>query len=129
MRRMLFATAALLIFTSVLRAQHGTAPNGYYPMNYHGDTWTGAVTSVNDQTREITLAYTKGDKTEAFTGVLKAGLKAKRTDGSEVELKPSDFPIGTRLVVYYTPQTKKVEGQKVTTYEIFAFTAAPKESK
>jgi len=129
MGKTLFATWALLIFAAVLLAQHGTARNGYYPMNYHGDTWTGTVTSVNDQTRELTLTYTKGDKTEEFTGVLKAGLKAKRTDGSEAELKPSDFPIGTRLLVYYTPQTKKVEGQKVKTYEIFAFTAAPKESQ
>ena len=129
MRAVLFVTGVLLIFAGVLQAQHGTAPDGYYPLGYSGDKWTGAVTSVNDDTREITLTYTKGDKTETFTGVLKTGIKVKRRDGTETEWKPSDIPIGTRIAVYYMAQTKRVEGQKVKFYEIFQFTSAPKESK
>jgi hypothetical protein len=127
--KMPMATVVALFLSAAAPAQHGTAGNGYFPMGYAGDTWTGTVTDTNDETREIKLTYTKGDKTESFTGVLKTGLKAKRNDGSETEWKPSDIPIGTRIVVYYMAQTKKVEGQKVKFYEIFAFTSAPKDSK
>ncbi|HKV05345.1 MAG TPA: hypothetical protein VJO53_09595 [Candidatus Acidoferrales bacterium] len=124
----LLITAALVVSAPAL-AQHGSARDGYYPLGYVGDTWTGTVTSTNDDTREITLTYTKGDKTESFTGVLQSGLKAKRRDGSETEWKPSDIPLGTRIVVYYMAQTKKVEGRKVKFYEIFRFTSVPKDSK
>ena len=129
MRKPLFATGVLLLLAASLHAQHGTASSGYFPPGYSGDTWTGTVTSTNNDTREITLTYTKGDKTETFTGVLKTGLKATRRDGTQTEWKPSDIPIGTRVVVYYMAQTKKVEGRKVKYYEIFEFTSAPKDSK
>jgi hypothetical protein len=93
----------VLSVSGIAWAQHGTAPGGYYPMGYQGDTWTGTVTAANDNTREITLSYTKGDKTETFTGVLQAGFSLKTKDGSMREAKPSDIPIGMRLVVYYKP--------------------------
>jgi opacity protein-like surface antigen len=120
---------AFLLLAACAQAQHGTAGNGYFPPGYSGDTWTGTVTSANDDTREITLTYVKGDKQETFTGVLKAGLKATRRDGSQTEWKPSDIPIGSRIIVYYMAQSKKVEGKKVKYYEIFQFTSAPKDSK
>jgi len=129
MRRLLFVTGALLFLTATAQAQHGSAGSGYFPQGYSGDTWTGTVTGTNDDTREITLTYTKGEKTEIFTGLLKTGLKATRRDGTPTEWKPSDIPVGTRIVVYYMAQTKKVDGKKVKYYEIFEFTSAPKESK
>jgi hypothetical protein len=128
--RILFlAIGPLLLFAATLQGQHGTASSGYFPLGYAGDTWTGTVTSANDDTREITLTYTKGDKTETFTGVLEKGLKATRRDATQTEWKPSDIPIGTRIVVYYMAKTKKVEGVKAKYYEIFQFTSAPKDSK
>ena len=29
---------AFLFLAGAAQAQHGTAPGGYYPLNYHGDT-------------------------------------------------------------------------------------------
>jgi hypothetical protein len=63
-------------------AQLGTAPNDYDPPGYSGNTWSGEVTSRNDETREITLTYAKGSKTDIFTGVLQEGYKVKRKDGT-----------------------------------------------
>jgi hypothetical protein len=118
--------ATLLLALGAYAAQHGTAPSGYYQPNYFGDTWTGTVVSTNDQTREITLAYTtKKGKTETFTGVLQKDYKIRFKDGSVRQLKPSYIPVGTRLVVYYIPRTKKLNGRKIKTYEIFRFTKAP----
>jgi hypothetical protein len=117
---------ATVIFALGARgAQHGTAPPGYYSPGYFGDTWTGTVTSTNNQTREITLSYTEKGKTETFTGVLQQGYKIPLKDGSSRELKPSHIPIGTRLVVYYITRTQKVNGHKTKTYEIFRITTAP----
>jgi hypothetical protein len=113
---------AFLFLAGVAQAQHGTAPGGYYPLNYHGDTWTGTVTAVSDQTREIVLSYSDKDKTEVFTGLLQAGYKIKLKNGSMKELKPSDIPIGAQLFVYYTVDVKKVDGKRVKTYEIFKLT-------
>ena len=127
--KILLPIAAALVFSAAAPAQHGTAPSGYYPFGYVGDTWTGTVTSTNDETREITLTYTRGDKTDTFTGALKAGLAAKRKDGSHTGIKPSEIPVGTRLIVCYMPQTKKMQGQKVKTYEIFQYALAPTDQR
>jgi len=68
------------------------------------------------------LSYPDKDKTETFTALLQAGYKIKLKDGSMKELKPSDIPIGTQLIVYYTVDVKKVDGKKVKTYEVFKLT-------
>jgi hypothetical protein len=129
MKKLILTVAIVLLASCVLEAQHGSAPNDYYPPGYSGDTWTGVVTSVDDHSREITLTYTKGDKTETFTGILKQGYKVKSKDGSEVELKPSEIPTGVRLTVFYSTQTKKVDGNKVKVYEIFRLKQLPEEKK
>src|SRR5256885_16752221 len=99
MRHIVFA-ACLLLVAGGLHAQHGTAPNGYFPMGYAGDTWSGEVSAVNDANREITLVYNSSKKTETFVGVLQQGYKVKLKDGSLAELKVSMIPIGRRLRVY-----------------------------
>lgn len=123
MQKLLLAVALVLLWSGLLLGQHGTAPSGYYPFGYHGDTWTGELTAQNDTTREITLQYTnkKKNKVETFTGVLADNLKTKHEDGSVHMLKPSDIPVGTRLKVYYMPKTKKVDGKKTKLYEILRF--------
>jgi len=35
----------LAAFISLMIGSHGTASDGYFPMGYSGDTWTGAVRS------------------------------------------------------------------------------------
>src|SRR5436309_14036037 len=129
MKRILLATLILITMFGVARAQHGTAPNGYYPMGYHGDIWTGEVTAVNAANREITLTYVKGEKRESFVGVLPEGYKVKLKDGSDHELKVSEIPIGARVTVYYLAKSRKVEGKKTNFYEIFRLTTAPRASK
>ena len=121
MTRLQFACCLLLALASPGFAQHGEAPNGYYPPGYGGDTWTGEVTATNDATREITLMYTKGSKTETFTGVLREGYKVKLKDGTPHDLKPSEIAPGTRIKVFYSQKTKKDADKKVKYYEIFQF--------
>jgi hypothetical protein len=128
MRHTLFA-ACLLLMAGILHAQHGTAPNGYFPMGYAGDTWTGDVSAVNDANREITLVYNNSKKTETFVGVLQQGYKVKlEKDGSLAELKVSTIPIGTRLRVYYVAKDRKVNGQKEKFYEIFRMDFPPTQN-
>lgn len=119
MAKVILAIGLVLVIGATAHGQHGSAPAGYYPPTYAGDTWTGIVTSVSDQSREITLTYANKDKTETFIGILQAGYKINLKDGSTRELKPSNIPIGAHLIVYYTAATKKVDGKKIKTYEIF----------
>jgi len=103
-----------------VKAQHGTAGNGYYPPGYEGDTWSGDVTATDDTTRMVTLTYSNKKKTETFTGVLQEGCcKVKMSDGTIQELKPSQLSPGRRIMVYYIPKTTKAEGKKTTVNEIF----------
>ena len=125
MRDTVFAVCLFLV-AGTLHAQHGTAPNGYFPMGYNGDTWTGEVSTVNDHNREITLVYTGGKSTETFVGVLQQGYKVKLKDGGLAELNVSMIPIGTQLRVYYTAKDRKVNGHKEKFYEIFRMDLPPK---
>jgi len=118
-KRALLTTMFLMSFCIAVFGQHGTAGDGYFPMGYSGDTWTGEVVSTNDTTREITLTYTNGKKSETFTGVLKDNFQVKMKDGSMKELNPSGIPKGARITVFYQAKTKKVDGNKVKYYEIF----------
>jgi hypothetical protein len=119
-RRALLATIFLMTFCIPVFAQHGSAGTGYFPLGYAGDTWSGEVVSSSDTTREITLTYTNGKKSETFTGVLIDNYRVKsQQDGSMIELKPSDIPKGARIIVFYQAKTKKANGNKVKYYEIF----------
>ena len=128
MRHRVFAAFFVFILAGSLHAQHGSAPDGYFPMGYAGDTWTGEVSAVNDANREITLVYKSSKKTETFVGVLQQGYKVKLKDGSLTELKVSTIPAGTRLKVYYMAKDRKVNGQKEKFYEIFRVAFQPAES-
>ena len=125
MKNIVIGVAFCMLVPIAGRAQHGTAENGYWPMGFNGDTWTGVVSSTNDETREITLTYTKQDKTETFVGVLLDGYKVKAKDGTPHELKVSEIPRGMRVKTYYIERSRKVEGKKVKFNEIFRLTSAP----
>jgi hypothetical protein len=128
MRHMVCVAFLLFLAVGGLQAQHGSAPNGYFPMGYAGDTWTGEVSAVDDASREITLVYKSSKNTETFVGVLQQGYKVKLKDGSLAELKVSTIPIGTRLRAYYMAKNRKVNGQKEKFYEIFRTEFPPPES-
>ena len=118
-KRAMLTTVLLMTFCIAVFGQHGTAPNGCYPPGYSMDTWTGEVVSTNDTTREITLTYTNGKKSETFTGVLKDNFQVKMKDGSMKELNPSGIPKSARITVFYQAKTRKVDSNKVKYYEIF----------
>lgn len=122
MKRILLTAMFLIVFHSALWGQHGSAPNGYCPMGYAGDTWTGEIVSTDDTTREITLVYKSEKKSETFTAVLKDNFQVKMKDGSMKELKPSGISKRARITVFYQAKTKKVNGNKVKYYEIFDIT-------
>jgi hypothetical protein len=118
-KRAVLTTMFLMTACIAAFGQHGTAPAGYYPVGYAMDIWTGEVVSTDDTTREITLTYTNGKKSETFTGVLKDKFEVKMKDGSMKELNPSGIPKGARITVFYQAKTRKVGGNKVKFFEIF----------
>ena len=118
-RSVFFTGAFLLLAIVAASAQHGSAPPGYYPMGYAGDTFTGTITAVNPDTRELTLTYSKGEKTENFVGVLKPGYRVNGPNGKPMELQMSDIPVGVKVTAYYMAKSRKVDGKKTRYYEIF----------
>jgi hypothetical protein len=98
--------------------QKGTAEPDYYPQNYSGDTWTGIVTAVNEETREFTLTFKKNDKADTFVGVLPKGFTHKMADGTDREIKLADL-MGMQLRVYYMSKTRKVNDQKIKYNDVF----------
>jgi hypothetical protein len=111
----------ILLSAGTAKAQHGTAEAGYYPRGYHGDTWSGIVVSANEDTREITLEFKKGDKVQRFVGVPEKDYQVKA--GQVRPLKMSDIPLGHTIKVWYIDDTKKVDGKKVTVNTIILIDA------
>ncbi len=115
MRRML---AFVLVTAAVLVAQDGTAPNGYYPYFFHGNTFTGVV--VDGPSDVLTLQYTKKGKTKTFTGRLRQDCQIKKANGELINVKASDVTRGDTVEAYYWVTTTKVNDQKVKEYQIIA---------
>ena len=121
MKRTVLILSLFLGLGTLAPAQHRTAPTGYYPDCYQGDIWTGALSAVDDEKREIVLTYVdpKQNKTETFVGVIEDGYTVSRRGGPQHALMPSEFPRGARLTVYYCIEHKKVEGKKTTVNKVF----------
>lgn len=116
-KRLVLLAVPILIVLPAAFGQHGTARN-LQNGSIH-NAWLGIVISTNDTTREITLA-SGGGESETFTGVLKDHFSMKTKEGSIKELKPSDIPKGTKIVVFYEPKKAKADNGKVKSYnEIF----------
>lgn len=117
--------AILLLMSTCLlgMAQKGTAPNGYYPPGYSGDTFTGKV--VETEQHKITLEYTTKSKTERFTGVITQPCMAPVKIKSEVmakELPLTDIPHGSViLVLYNTDKVKQPDGSQQDTHILIGF--------
>src|SRR6185437_15142368 len=86
-------------------AQKGSAPPGFYPNNYNGDTFTGEVVAAND--RELTLAYHKRSNTELFVGTTESACMAKTKQGQMKELHLTAIPKGTVLTAFYNSESEK----------------------
>src|ERR1044072_3144273 len=110
MRQLFLILAVILLFSGVVVGQKGTAEPDYYPQNYHGDTWTGIVTAVNEDTREFTLTYKKKDKEEVFIGLLPKGYTHRMADGKDRAIKLDDL-LGMQLRAYYRSEEHTAELQ------------------
>jgi hypothetical protein len=84
-------------------AQHGNVGSGYWPIYYHGDNWTGTISSFDQASASITLTYENKGKVESFTGVLKQPVALVDKDGKQIS-GHTPLKIGDRIMVcYYTP--------------------------
>ena len=129
MKRCLQFLVLLLLGTGSVFAQRGTAENGYYPQGYSGAIWVGVVVSANEQTREITLSYTKGGKTETFVGVPEKDYMVHERNGPIRPLRMSNIPVGRILKVWYMEEEKKVDGKKVKVNTIILMDAVANAHK
>lgn len=119
MIRFFICLSFILLITGLGTAQKGTAEPDYYPMGYSGETWTGEVTAVNENSREFTITYAKENKTQTFIGVLPKGYTVKMKDGRDHEVKMSEL-MGMSIKVYYiTKTTKDQTGAKSKTNYVF----------
>lgn len=116
MLRNLTETMIVIALASAATAQYGTAPNNYYPDKYNGSTFSGVVTETTDD--ELTLTYTKGDKTDTFTGRFEAACSVPSTKG--IGMMPHNIPSGTVMTAFFNRDTKKMGERKVKENVILA---------
>lgn len=127
MKQIALIVAVVLIGTCALFGQKGTAEPDYYPSGYSGETWTGTVTVVSEDTREFTLSYKKGQKEQTFVGVLAPGYKVKMKDGREHQIKMEEL-MGLKLRAYYISKNQKdANGNKVRVHNVFRIKFVPKD--
>ncbi len=104
----------VLVFHVSATGQHGKAEPGFYNFDYHGDLWTGEITSFDPATRTLNLRYEHKGKVETFTGVLKPPVhfvdEQGNTLGPQVHVEAGD-----RITAYYIAKGLKYpvkEGDK-----------------
>jgi len=101
---------SVLVLSLAAYAQHGTAPPGYYPLGYNGDTFTGTVVSTDPSADAVTLEYHKGEKSEKFTLIMEGGCRVPSKTGEPMHAK--NVPAGTVLTAFYLAKTEKINGEK-----------------
>lgn len=127
MKKLLVALALLILCAGVPTAQTEKTELHNFPMEYRGDTCTGEVIAVNEDTREITLTCTEGDETRTFVGVLGKRYKVKIKGGSKQAVKMVDLP-GKRVEAAYLPKSEMdVNGVKVEAHEVLLILIFPNE--
>lgn len=127
MKKLLVALALLILCAGMPLAQAGKPELHSAPLEYRGETCTGEVTSVNEDTSEITLTCMEGDETRTFVGVLGKRYKVKIKGGSKQEVKVADLP-GKRVTVDYLPKSEMdVNGVTVEAHEVILILILPNE--
>jgi len=116
---MKYINATLIVFLTFIAlsmfafAQHGSAPSGYYPMGYNGDTFKGTILSSDKDAGTLTLESSNKKKPEKFTAAWE-GPCSMPVKGKSVPFILSDVPLGTEIIVYYTEVNYKEGGEKKT---------------
>jgi len=117
----------VLLLSTALAAQKGSAPNGYYPAGYGGSTFTGKVVQTSDRT--ITLNYIHGSKTDVFEGYATAPCNVPSSATTESPLPLSNLQIGTIVTAFYQTKTTKVGGQKEKKNQVIAISVLEEDGK
>jgi hypothetical protein len=112
--------ATTFFYAYLASAQYGTAPSGYYPVNYGGSTFTGVVTDASDD--QIIMTQDRKGKVESFTGRPETGCSVPRSDGSSSKMNAPEFPRSTQITVLFYTATKQLGGQKVQENQIVGLT-------
>jgi hypothetical protein len=127
MKKLLIAVALLILCAGVPMAQTEKSELHNFPLEYRGETCTGEVIAVNEDTGEITLARTEGNETRTFVGVLGKRYQVKIKGGSKQEVKVADL-LGKRAEVAYLPQSEMdVNGVRVKAHEVLLILILPNE--
>lgn len=102
----------LLAVVILAQAQKGSAPAGFYPQKFNGDTFRGSVIDADEQ-GHLTLVYSKGSKHEEFVGVTEAPCMGPTKDRGLKQLRLSAIPKDSVLTAFYNPLKGK-DGEKET---------------
>ena len=88
-------------------AQHAKSEKGgLYTFSYKGDTWTGEIAAIDQETRQITLQYAdKKGQVEKFDAKLLPNFKVSVKD--HPEQKVSSLNIGDKITLYYIAAGQK----------------------
>jgi alpha-mannosidase len=108
---------SLCLMSSVLVAQHRTAPNGYYPPDFTGDTFTGTVVTTDAANETVNLEYRIGQSTESLSVRLNGGCAVPSRTGELMHA--NNIPQGSVIRAFYTPRTEKHDGKKQKVYAAF----------
>ncbi len=111
MKRLLFATACLVICVGLCQAQKKKADADYYPQGYSGETWTGEVTAVDNDKRKLTLTDTKGKEVSTFIATIPDAPYEWQRDARNFRVV--DFPFDKKATVQTFKYVGKGEGAGV----------------
>jgi hypothetical protein len=111
-KKVLLTVVSCLVAVCALDAQKGTAPNGYYPATYSGDTFTGSLQPVSKDSPVFTLVYTKGGKSETFSAQLESNCKLTNKAGVTQSFGMEAFSEGSVLTVFYRTNKNKATHEK-----------------
>jgi len=101
---------SLFLIPSVLLAQHSTAPNGIYPPDFGGDTFTGTVVATDSVNEAVNLEYKTEQRVESLSVRLNGGCAVPSRTGELMHA--NNIPQGTVIRAFYTPRTEKHDGAK-----------------
>ena len=102
--------AVVILFTLICShltvAQHSEADPGLYNFNYHGDTWTGVVSSLDEASGAVTLTYDHKGKVQTFNAVIKPQVHIVDKNGADVPAQ-THVKVGDHVTWYYIAQGLK----------------------
>ena len=113
MNKMIWITViSCLVAASPLKAQKGTAHDGYYPAGYMGSTFTGSLQPAGNDPSKFTLVYTKNGKSETFSAQLETKCKLTNKAGVTQSFQMEAFSAGAVLTAYYRTAKNKTTHEK-----------------